>query len=80
MKLYGIEAGKGYVVKNYGEGLMMIKPRDGQGRCLFFCTAQQADVVSLVALLAYKKETTKLPDRVKDLAMTRMRMFKEKLK
>ena len=69
MKLYRIGASTGYVLKSYGNRLLMIKPKNGQGRCLFFCLNEKAGKQELVALLAYKKEGQKLPQRVKNLAM-----------
>jgi phage-related protein len=77
MKLYRIDAGIGYVVKSYGKGLMMIKPKDGQGRCLFFTTIETQGVQELVALLAYKKEGQKMPKRIKNLALERMADYQQ---
>lgn len=77
MKLYRLDAGIGYVVKNYGKGLMMIKPKDGQGRCLFFTTVETEGVQELVALLAYKKEGQKMPERLKNLALQRMATYQQ---
>lgn len=79
MKLYRLDAGIGYVVKSYGLGLLMIKPKEGQGRCLFFCVVEVKGAQELVALLAYKKETRKLPDRLKKLALERMRDFLDEM-
>jgi len=77
MKLYASFAEIGYVVKNYGSGLHMIKRSDGQGRCLFFLSHEEEGVQTLVALLAYKKETQKLPERLRRLALERMKSYKE---
>ena len=75
MKLYRLDAGIGYVVKSYGDDLKMIKPKDGQGRCIFFTEVHQGDHVELVALLAYKKESQKLPDSVRRLALQRKQTY-----
>jgi phage-related protein len=72
MKLYRQDAGIGYLVKNYGDGLWMIKPQHGQGRCLFFMIAKSTESTELIALLAYKKESRKAPDRLLALAKQRM--------
>ena len=75
MKLYRKEAGKSYVVKSYGGGLLMLKPKDGQGRCLFFCVAETGTDQLLVALLGYKKEGQKAPPRLIQAARERMRLY-----
>ena len=37
MLAYRLDQGAGYIVQNYGDGLMMVKDAaHGQGRCLFF--------------------------------------------
>lgn len=58
----------------------MIKPKEGQGRCLFFCVVEVKGTQELVALLAYKKESRKLPDRLKKLALDQMRGFLDEMK
>ena len=72
MESYQWDLGTGYVVKNYGQGLYMIKDSShGQGRCLFFRTvAGQPE--RLVALLIYKKESQEAPARVIETARKRM--------
>jgi phage-related protein len=80
MKLYRKEAGKSYVIKGYGDGLSMIKPKDGQGRCLFFCVIELEGTQKLVALLAYKKEGQKAPARLIKLARERMSIYRENQK
>lgn len=49
MKLYRLDVPKGYVIKSYGDGLMMIKPQNGRGRCLFFTEVEVAGIRELVA-------------------------------
>lgn len=62
----------GYIVKNYGDGLMMIKG-NRQGRCLWFSTDRIEDGIQvLTALLVYKKETMRVPDRILQTARERM--------
>ena len=77
MKLFALTANIGYTVKNYGDGLMMIKPKDGQGRCLFFTQVELAGQLELIALLAYKKESQKLPDSVRRTALARKKTYLE---
>jgi hypothetical protein len=78
MKRYRLLQGIGYVVKNYGDGLMMIKPNSpSAGRCLFFIETQQGDVTILKALLAYKKESDEVPKHIESTARARMRRSKE---
>jgi hypothetical protein len=78
MKLYRLEVGTGYIVQSYGHGLMALKPKSGQGRCLFFCIREVGGDQELVALLAYKKESQRMPVRFRELAFDRMREYKEK--
>ena len=80
MKLYRMDAGIGYVVNSYGKGILMIKPKDGQGRCLFFSVIETDGAQELVALLAYNKESQKIPKHLIDLAADRMRQYKERTK
>jgi len=47
----------------------------GQGRCLFFKVIKVKDEELLVALLFYKKETPKAPERLIDTARNRMRRY-----
>ena len=77
MKLFALDASIGYTVKNYGEGLMMVKPKDGQGRCLFFTQIEKAGQLELIALLAYKKEGQKLPISVRRTAFARKKSYLE---
>jgi phage-related protein len=74
MGLYQKDAGIGYDVRSYGDGLRMLKPTGGAaGRCLFF----RADVVGglevLTVVLIYKKESQEVPAHVMDTARKRMR-------
>jgi phage-related protein len=63
-----------WIVKDYGDGLMMIKPSNRtQGRCLFFTVREIEGHEELIALLAYKKESQGAPARVLDTARERMR-------
>ncbi len=63
----------GYILKNYGDDLMMIKG-NRQGRCLWFTTNRVEDGMQiLTALLVYKKETMRVPDRILQTARERMR-------
>ncbi len=80
MKLYANDAGVGYIVKSYGDGLMMIKPKESQGRCLFFTVIENSERQTLVAILAYKKEGQKLPERVRKLAQERIKRYMENQK
>ena len=74
MKAYAIEEPSGYVIKNYGEGLMMIKDAShGQGRGLFFSVRIVGGEEVLTLLLAYKKESQEAPARVIETARRRMR-------
>ncbi len=74
MLAYRMDTGSGYVVKNYGEGLMMVRDGShGAGRCLFFSVREEQGVEVLVALLVYKKESQEAPKRVIDTARQRMK-------
>lgn len=76
MKAYRLELETGFVVKSYGDGLMMIKAANRTaGRCLFFMVSGE-DSDSLVALLAYKKESDEAPKRVLETALERMKEVK----
>ena len=56
MLAYRLDKGGGYVVKSYGDGLMMVKDSThGQGRCLFFSVRIERGEEILTALLVYKK-------------------------
>ena len=62
----------GYTVRNFGDGLMMIKD-NRQGRCLWFSADRvEHGVQILTALLVYKKETMRVPDRILQTARQRM--------
>lgn len=80
MKLYRLDVGIGYTIKNYGDGLLMIKPKDGQGRCLFFTEIELDGQIELVALLSYKKESQKLPEQHKRIALQRRETYLENRK
>lgn len=72
MLAYRLDTRIGYVVRNYGDGLMMVKDDShGAGRCLFFTIHEEAGVDVLVALLVYK-ESEEAPKRVIDAARRRM--------
>lgn len=74
MLAYRRDEGRGYVVKNYGDGLMMVKDAaQGQGRCLFFSVRIERGEEILTALLVYKKESQETPQRILDTARRRMR-------
>ena len=73
MKAYRLDQKVGYVVRSYGDGLMMVKDDShGQGRCVFFAVREVAGEEVLTALLVYKKETQEAPKRVLDAARRRM--------
>ncbi len=78
MRSYRLELEGGFIVKSYGQGLMMIKATNQtQGRCLFFSIAAGSDGAEvLIALLFYKKETQEVPISVLETA--RQRMLKSK--
>lgn len=66
----------GYRLSNYGDELLMLTDGGrGQGRCLFFKVLKVRDEERLVALLFYKKETAKAPNRLVDTAKKRMRKY-----
>lgn len=68
-----MEVAGGFVVKSYGDGLMMIKAANHtQGRCLFFTVREEQGDEVLTALVAYKKETQEAPERVIETARKRM--------
>lgn len=82
MKAYVTDEVDKCVVKNYGDGLHMIKARgQGQGRCLYFTRVIEPiargpdgeQVENLVALLFYKKETQDVPSHVLETARARRR-------
>jgi hypothetical protein len=74
MKAYRLALPGGFVVKNYGDGLMMIKAANKtQGRCLFFSVRESGGEEVLTALLAYKKETQEVPANVLATAKARMK-------
>lgn len=75
MREYARETRSGYVVKSYGEGLMMLKDASqGQGRALFFTIRRdEGGAERLTLLLVYKKESQEAPKRVLDTARQRMR-------
>lgn len=76
MKNYQLDTGVGYTVRNYGEGLWMLKDSGrAQGRCLFFQRQVVADKERLVAVLVYKKESQEIPARILRTAKERMRQW-----
>lgn len=82
MKKFGLYDPSGWVVKDYGDDLRMIKAANqSQGRCLFFTTREVLGNngeahEELVVLLAYKKETQEAPAAVIERARQRMRRFR----
>lgn len=72
MQNYQDDLGVGYTVRNYGDGLLMLKPSSrSQGRCLFFYREVVDGVERLVALLIYKKESQEVPVRILKAARER---------
>ena len=77
MERYGLGDPTGWIVKDYGGGLLMLKAKgERQGRCLFF-THDEAEPPRLVALLFYKKEGQDAPSRVIDAARERRGRYLE---
>ena len=73
MKAYAIDESSGYVVKSYGDRLMMIKDAShGQGRGLFFSVRVVGGEEVMTLLLVYKKESREAPARVVETARRRM--------
>ena len=67
-----------YRLSNYGDDLLMLTDGGrGQGRCLFFKVLKVENEERLVALLFYKKETAKAPERIIDTARKRMRKYED---
>ena len=67
-----------YRLSNYGDDLLMLTDGGrGQGRCLFFKVLKVENEEWLVALLFYKKETAKAPERIIDTARKRMRKYED---
>lgn len=66
----------GFVLKSYGEGLLMPKKDKRSGRSLFFAYDPD-ERTTLVLLLAYKKEKDEVPAQLIDAARTRMRRYLE---
>jgi len=63
----------GYTVKNYGDGLMMVKDSGrSQGRCLFFFSEIVDGIEILTVVLIYKKETQEAPKHIIETARKRM--------
>jgi hypothetical protein len=78
MKAYQMKLPGGFLIKSYGDGLMMIKAANRtSGRCLFFSSAMEAGTEILTALLGYKKETDEVPKQVLDTARARLRKVRE---
>ena len=74
----GIDAG--WTVKNYGDGLFMIKAKGQRnGRCLFF-TIDEVEPRKLVALLFYKKESQDAPAHLVETARERRGIYLESRK
>ena len=66
----------GFVVKDYGGGLLMLKKARMAGRCLFFPYEEEGEVY-LIFLLAYKKEADEAPSHLIDAARQRRANFIE---
>lgn len=84
MSLYQRDAGIGYEIKNYGEGLMMLKATNrSQGRNLFFVSETTVDAETgeqterLIVVLIYKKESQEAPARIIETARRRMKETKK---
>lgn len=76
MERYGKGQNVGWVLKNYGDGLMMLKAKNrSAGRCLFFMISE-TDPARFVALLFYKKESDEAPAHIMETARQRMATFK----
>jgi phage-related protein len=74
MLAYRKQQTSGFVVDNYGEGLMMVKDDSrGQGRCLFFTVREVDGEEVLTALLVYKKESEKADKAALRTARRRMK-------
>ena len=67
------------IVMDYGEGLYMIRHERAacQGRCLFFRNGEVNGVEQLMIVAFYKKESDAVPRRILDLAIARIKRFKE---
>lgn len=72
MERYAKGQDVGWMVKDYGGGLSMLKPRNRTaGRCLF--TARpEGGTERLIALLFYKKESDEAPNALIEAARKRM--------
>ena len=69
----GLEGG--FVVRDYGDGLLMIKATNRTaGRCLFF-TLDENDSTLAIALLGYKKESNEAPKFLIATARERRRRY-----
>ncbi len=69
-------SGIGYIVKSYGNEVMMIRANDhSQGRCLFFSVSEVNGVQILTALVVYKKEKDEVPASVLKRAEKRKQDF-----
>jgi len=78
MRAYEQELDIGFVVKEYGEGLLMIKAANRTaGRCLFFSVQELEGTEVLTALLIYKKESQEAPKHVVETARERLKRCKE---
>lgn len=74
MNAYAREIEGRYVLKNYGDGLLMVKATNQtQGRVLFFAVHEENGVEILTALLAYKKETQEVLANIMATARQRLR-------
>jgi hypothetical protein len=75
MALYSREIAIGHVVKNYGNGLLMLKAANRScGRCLFFAV-EHSDETVLIALLAYKKGSNEVPANLLATARKRRQQY-----
>ena len=77
MERFAKDENVGWTIKNYGDGLHMLKAGNGTaGRCLFF-VANQHRPPRLIALLFYKKESRDAPTNLLETARHRMKAFIE---
>lgn len=73
MENFQAEFLSGFVVKNYGGGLLMIKSTNqGSGRGLFFYSRIVNGVQICMLVLVYKKESQEVPANVLALARKRV--------
>lgn len=69
----------GFMLRAYGDDLLMLKKKGRSGRSLFF-TYDDKDNTKLVLLLAYKKESDEAPESLIRTARERRRRYIESRK